>query len=36
MGGMEAELFRLFWLSTGGRGLHTVHKCVVFYRVSMF
>ena len=36
IGGVEADLSMSFWLLTGGRGLHTVYKCIVFYRVSMF
>ena len=24
------DLSRSFWLLTGGRGLHAVHKCLVF------
>ena len=34
--GLEADLSSLFWVLTGGRGLHTVHKCVVFHRFAMF
>ena len=34
--GVKADLSRSFWWLTGGRGRHTVHKCVVFYRFLLF
>ena len=36
LGGVEADLSRLFWKLKDGRGLHTVYKCIVFYSFSMF
>ena len=33
---LEADLPMSFWFLTSGRGLHTVHKCVVFTVFSVF
>ena len=34
--GVESDLSMSFRLLTGGCGLHTVHKCIVFYRFLCF